>query len=157
MALVPSKIVKSNDIIDVDDDTGVVYGWAIVCKFRKSYDDEFEDYYDLNIDTQGVYKGQRVPECFVEGAMYGAAIDIAKSGMQMVGNDMHEGPDIGRYYFVFPLTEKMAKGLEIQSKRTGLIVGYHPGDEAILKKFKDGTYTGFSVEGARVEYEEVEV
>ncbi len=53
----------------------------------------------------------------------------------------------------FPLTEEIAKSLEMDTKRTGLLVAYKPEPE-VLAKFVDGTYTGFSMEGARVTFEE---
>lgn len=157
MAQVPSKIVKVGGDLQVDTEHGLVFGYAIVSKTRAGFDGEFADYYDLNVDLDGVLKGQRVPEHITEDAMFKAAVDAAETGMQMAGNVQHAGPDVGSYYFMFPVTEEMAKALDWQVKKTGLVVGYHPGDEEVLKKFKDGTYTGFSIEGARVEYEEEEV
>jgi hypothetical protein len=49
-----------------------VFGYAIVSKTRDTFDGEFEDYYDLNVDTDGVHKGQRVPENITEDAMFKA-------------------------------------------------------------------------------------
>jgi hypothetical protein len=156
VAKVGDKIVKVNDVINVDAEHGLVFGYAIVSKTRADFDGEFEDYYDLNVDQDGLHKGQRVPEHITEEAMFKAAVDAAETGMQMAGNDMHAGPDVGSYYFMLPVTEEMAKALGWQVKKTGLVVGYHPADEDVLAKFKNGTYTGFSIEGARVEYDEIE-
>jgi len=142
------KIVKVNDVLSVDEEHGLVIGWAIVCKLNG------EDYYDLNVDTDGVHKGKRVPEHITEDCMFKAAAEAAEAG-QCPGNDMHAGPDAGSYHFMFPMTTEIAKALDITTKRTGLLVGYKPPAD-ILAKFKDGTYTGFSIEGARVSYEEVE-
>jgi hypothetical protein len=103
-----------------------------------------------------VHKGKRVPEHITEDAMFKAAVDAAESGLQMAGNVQHAGDDVGAYYFMFPVTEEIAKALDWQVTKTGLVVGYHPGDDDVLAKFKDGSFTGFSIEGARVEYEEVE-
>lgn len=155
MAKVAEKIVKVNDVISVDEGHGLVFGYAIVSKTRNA-DGAFEDYFDLNVDTEGVHKGKRVPEHITEDAMFKAAVDAAESGLQMAGNDMHAGPDVGTYYFMFPVTEEIAKSLGWTVEKTGLVVGYHPADDDILAKFKDGTYTGFSIEGARVAYDEVE-
>lgn len=151
-----SKIVKVNDVINVDAEHGLVFGYAIVCKTRDTFDGEFQPYFDLNVDLDGVHKGKRVPEEITEDCMFKAAVDAAATGLQMAGNVQHEGDDVGAYYFIFPVTEEMAKSLDWQVKKTGLVVGYHPGDDDVLKKFKDGTFTGFSIEGARVEYEEFE-
>lgn len=156
MGTSPSKIVKVGGDLQVDTEHGLVFGYAIVSKNRATVDDEFEDYYDLNVDQEGIHKGKRVPEHITEDAMFKAAVDAAETGMQMPGNEQHAGPDVGSYYFMFPVTEEIAKALGWQVTKTGLVVGYHPGDDDVLAKFKDGTYTGFSIEGARVEYEEVE-
>lgn len=151
-----TKIVKVNDVINVDEEHGLVFGYAIVCKTRDDYEGEFVDYFDLNVDQEGIHKGQRVPENITEPCMFKAAVDAAELGTQMPGNEQHAGPDVGSYYFMLPVTEEIAKALDWKVKKTGLVVGYHPGDEEVLKKFKDGTITGFSIEGARVDYEEVE-
>lgn len=156
MTKAATKIVKVNDVINVDSEHGLVFGYAIVSKTREAFDGEFTDYYDLNVDTEGVHKGQRVPEHITEDAMFKAAVDAAETGLQMAGNVQHAGADVGAYYFMLPVTEEMAKALDWQVKKTGLVVGYHPNDAEVLQKFKDGTFTGFSIEGARVDYEEVE-
>lgn len=157
MSKASDQILKVNDVINVDAEHGLVFGYAIVCKTRDTHDGEFADYYDLNVDQDGVHKGQRVPENITEDAMFKASVDAAETGMQLPGDEQHAGPDVGSYYFMFPVTEEIAKALDWQVKKTGLVVGYHPGDDEVLKKFKDGTYTGFSITGARVEYEEEEV
>lgn len=155
MTQVASKIIKVNDVLNVDDEHGLVFGYAIVCKKRDD-DGKLVEYYDLNVDMDGVHKGQRVPEHITEDAMFKASVDAAQTGMQMAGNDMHAGPDVGEYYFQFPVTEEIAKALGWTVEKTGLVVGYHPGDDDVLAKFKNGEYTGFSIEGARVEYDEIE-
>ncbi len=155
MAGIADKIVKVNDVLNVDEEHGLVFGYAIVCKTRQA-DGTFAEYYDLNVDVDGVHKGQRVPEHITEDAMFKAAVEAADSGMQMPGNVQHAGPDTGSYYFMLPVTEEMAKALGWTVEKTGLVVGYHPADDDVLAKFKDGTFTGFSIEGARVEYAEIE-
>lgn len=131
-------------ICKVDSQHGLVFGFAIVCK------NAGQEYFDLNIDDDG----ERVPEYIPEDTMLKAAIDFAKTARP--GNEMHKGPDVGTYYFLFPLTTDIAKAFNIQSSRTGLMVAYHPGDPEVLEKFRDGTYKGFSIEGKRVKIEEVE-
>lgn len=144
--------VATSQILKVDTALGLVFGFAIVSKVRNDAG-ELEDYYDLNVDSAGEHAGKRVPENITEDAMFKAAVDAASSGVQMAGNDMHEGDDTGTFYFMFPLTEEIAKSLEIETKRTGLLVAYKP-EPDVLAKFQDGTYTGFSMEGARVTFEE---
>jgi hypothetical protein len=142
------KILKVSEVLSVDEEHGIVIGWGIVCKV------DGEPYYDLNIDTDGVHKGKRVPEHITEDAMFKAAAEAVSDGL-LAGNEMHDGPDSGHYCFLFPLTDAIAKALDITTKRTGLLLGYKPEPE-VLAKFKNGTYTGFSIEGARVEFEELE-
>lgn len=149
------RIIKVNETISVDEEHGLVFGYAIVCKVRNDAG-ELEDYYDLNIDTDGVHKGKLVPENVTEDGMFKCAVDAQAAGAQLPGNDMHEGPDVGSYYFMFPVTTEIAKALGWEVEKTGLVVGYHPGDADVLAKFKNNTYTGFSIEGARVAYEELE-
>lgn len=132
-------------IAKVDQSLGLVFGWAIVCKVNG------EDYYDLNIDTAGPHKGERVPEHITEAAMVKAAVGFADEGY--VGNEMHDGPDVGHYPFTFPLTTEIAKAMGIQSEKTGLMVAYKP-PASILAKFASGEYTGFSIEGRRIHYQE---
>jgi len=152
---IPERIIKVGGDLTVDTEHGLVFGYAIVSKSRDALDGEFADYYDLNVDTEGVHKGKRVPEHITEEAMFKAAVDAMSTGMQLAGDVNHAGPDVGSYYFMFPVTEEIAKALDWQVLKTGLVVGYHPGDDDVLQKVKDGTLTGFSITGARVEYEEI--
>lgn len=138
----------------VDETHGLVFGWAIVCKKRNA-EGQLEDYYDLNVDVDGVHKGKRVPEHITEDAVLKAFAEAADSGMSMVGNVMHKGDDTGHFPGLFPMTEEIAKALGIDTDRTGLLVCYKPEAE-VLAKFKNGTFTGFSIEGGRVEHEELE-
>lgn len=144
--------VSTSQILKVDVSHGLVFGFAIVSKVKNDAG-ELEDYYDLNVDHAGPHAGKRVPENITEDAMFKAAVDAASQGVQMAGNDMHAGDDTGTFYFMFPLTTEIAKALEIDTPRTGLLVAYKP-EPDILAKFQDGTYTGFSMEGARVTFEE---
>lgn len=153
MTKAADKIVKVSDVLSVDEGHGIVVGYAIVTKIRNDQG-VLEDYFDLNVDQDGVHKGKHVGENITDDAVLESYIDVRKSADQLPGNDMHAGPDTGVYYDLFPLTEEIAKSLDIVAKRTGLLCVYKP-EPDVLAKFKDGTYTGFSIEGARVDYEEV--
>lgn len=135
-------------IAKVDDALGLVFGYAIVCN------KDGKPYYDLNVDKMqdGSYK--RVPEHIPEDAMLKAAVNFMQSANRP-GNEMHAGPDVGTYVFAFPMTADIAKAFGIQTKMTGLMIAYKPSPE-VFAKYKDGTYTGFSIEGRRVSAEEVE-
>jgi hypothetical protein len=144
-----TRIVKVSDVLSVDEEHGIVIGWAIVCKING------EPYYDQNVDIAGPHVGKRVPEHITEDAMFKCAADAVSDGL-LSGNEMHRGPDVGHYSFLLPLTTDIAKALDITTKRTGLIVGYKPNDADVLAKFKNGTYKGFSIEGDRVSFTEEE-
>lgn len=136
---------QSFRVAKIDESLGLVFGWAIVCKVNG------EDYFDLNVDQEGVLKGQRVPEHIPEEVMTKAAVDFMQS--DRAGNEMHDGPDSGHYVFAFPMTTDIAKALNIQTDKTGLLVAYKPTPD-VLAKFKAGTYTGFSIEGKRLDWTE---
>jgi hypothetical protein len=132
-------------IAKVDETLGVVFGWAIVCTRDGA------DYYDWNVDAAGVHKGGLVPEHITESAMLKSAADFMASAR--AGNEMHTGSDVGTFLFAFPLTAEIADAMGIASDKTGLMVGYQA-PPAVLAKFRDGTYTGFSIEGKRIQFQE---
>lgn len=121
-------------VAKVDSDLGLVFGFAIVCKR------EGERYFDLQGDH------------ITEAAMLKAAADFMVNSR--ISKDMHEGGADGTVVFAFPMTSDIAKALEIETKQTGLLIAMKPSSD-VLTKFKDGTYTGFSIGGSRVEDEEV--
>lgn len=128
-------IAKASKIVKVDDALGLVFGFAIVCKQGG------EEYYDI--------QGDHIPE----ESMLKAATDFMLHSR--VASEMHTGEDVGRVVFAFPLTTDVAKALDIETLRTGLLIAMKPAAE-VLEKFRDGTYTGFSIGGVRLEDEEVE-
>lgn len=135
-------------IAKIDEEHGIVYGWAIVCE------KDGEPYYDLNIDKNDDGTWERVPEHIPPLSMVKAALNFAENA-ERPGNEMHKGPDSGSYVFMMPMTAEMAKGFGIETSQTGLMVGYKPTPD-VLQKFRDGTYTGFSIEGSRISCEESE-
>lgn len=133
-------------VANIDEELGVVFGWAIVCT------EKGQPYYDLNIDWEGQYAGERVPEHIPEPTMLKACLEFMETD-ERAGNEMHAGPELGKFVCAFPLTAEIAKAMGISSDKTGLMVGYKP-PEAVLAKFKSGEYTGFSIEGWRTDCEE---
>lgn len=126
-------------VLKVDEALGLVFGWAIICK------ENGEDYFDLNVDRAGPLKGKRVPENIPEDVMLKAALDFAAE-TERPGNEMHVGQAKGTHVFIFPLTTEIAKALDIETKRTGLLIAYQPPPD-VLAKYASGEYTGFSIEG----------
>ncbi len=123
--------MRTEKICKVDDEMGVVFGWAIVCKV------DGEPYFDTQDDH------------ITEEAMLKASLDFILSGAD--GKEMHKGDPDGEMIYRFPLTDQIKKAMGIESKLSGLIVGYKPNSPEILEKFRDGTYTGFSIGGAVLE------
>lgn len=123
-------------VCKVDVQHGLVIGFAIVCKR------DGEDYYDL--------QGDHIPE----ESMLAAAVDFMAGAR--IAKEMHAGDANGTVLFAFPLTTDIAKALGIETQMTGLLIGMKPDSAATLQKFRDGTYTGFSIGGTRGEDEEME-
>ena len=114
----------------VDESLGIVFGFAIICKR------DGNEYVDV--------QGDHVPE----SAMLEATAEYMAG--DRVAKDMHVGDAIGQLVFGFPLTDDIAKALEITTRQTGFIVGMKPNDE-IMEKFRSGDYTGFSIGGRRIQ------
>jgi hypothetical protein len=127
----------STRILKADTALGIVFGFAIVCKV------DGEEYFDL--------QGDNIPE----DAMAKAAAEFMAD--LRVGKAMHDGDQVADVVFAFPLTTDIAKALDIETKQTGLLIGFKPRDAAMLEKFANGEYTGFSIGGERVIDEPAEV
>ena len=136
----PEKFETAAKVCKVDDELGIVFGWAIICK------QDGQDYFDAQND--------HIPE----DAMLKAAAEfmpIAAAG------EMHEYDDgglavvKGSIPFAWPLTTEIAKAMGIETKQTGFMIGMKPDDRAMLEKFRDGTYSGFSIGGERIKDEVV--
>jgi len=127
-------------ILKVDDDRGLIFGFAVVCKVAG------EDFYDLD------------NEHITEDAMFDAANDFAAS--ERVSCKMHErdasGAPVkdGGVLHTFPLTTEIAKALGIQTEKTGLLVALKPDNQETLDKARSGEYTGFSIGGSIIEVED---
>lgn len=121
-------------VCKVDDSLGLVFGWAIVCT------EDGDPYFDV--------QGDHIPEY----SMVKAATDFMLHSR--AAKEMHQGDETGQILYAFPMTSDIAKALGIETKRTGLLIGMRPSPE-VLGKFRDGTYTGFSIGGAYLQNEEV--
>ncbi len=117
-------------VAKVDAELGIVFGYAIVCKM------DGEEYFDT--------QGDHIPE----QSMLEATADFM-SGERLT-KVMHDGDAMGQVVFGFPLTNEIAKALNIEVSRTGFIVGMQPDDADILEKYRTGEFTGFSIGGQRI-------
>lgn len=115
----------------VDEELGLVFGWGIVCK-----DESGADYRDS--------QDNHIPEA----AMVHATTDFMKT--ERMAGEMHTRMDAGTILHSFPLTGDIAKAMGIETKKTGWMIAMAP-DPAMLAKFADGTFTGFSIGGEHIE------
>lgn len=139
MEATTTKMFKAT-IAKVDPGLGMVFGYAIVCEEGGvPYFDNDKDGFDEHITPD---------------AMLDAAVGFAKSAR--VAKENHTGDQIGINLFLFPMTTEIAKALDITVQRTGLLIGMRPDQPEVLAKFADGTYTGFSIGGSRLEIEDVD-
>jgi hypothetical protein len=114
------------DVAKVDEELGIVFGFSIVCK------EDGEDYYDTQNDN--------IPEPVMLKSTF------AYMSGDRIAKDSHRGRAIGQVVFGFPLTGEIAKALDIQTARTGFLIGMRPRSD-VMAKFKAGDYTGFSIGG----------
>lgn len=121
-------------VLKTDAEHGVVFGFAIVSTI------DGEKYFDLQGDH------------ITEDAIVKATLEFSEAGA--VGKVMHVGDCVAGVPFMFPLTADIAKSLDITTSKTGLLIGFKPSADD-LEKFRDGTYTGFSIGGTRGEDEDV--
>lgn len=128
------KFETAATVCKVDESLGLVFGWAIICK------QDGEDYFDV--------QGDNIPE----DSMLKASADFMANSR--VAKEMHDGEQIGDVVFAWPMTSEIAKAMGIETKNTGLMIAMKPATD-VLKRFKSGEYTGFSIGGQRVKDEEV--
>lgn len=127
----------TGEVVKVNEELGLVLGWAIVCS------EKGVDYFD----TQGDH--------VTEKGMFGAAVDFFENSR--VAGHMHEKVAAARgvVSFGFPLTDEVATAFGITCEKRGLMIAMKP-DADMLKRFKDGELTGFSIGGLRGEDQEVD-
>jgi len=123
----------SCEVVKTDASRRLVFGFAVVCKI------DGEDYYDL--------QDEHIPE----DVALDAFLDFAKSAR--TAKEMHDGESVGMHPFIFPLTTDIAAALEIETSKTGVLVGAQF-DEERFAKFESGEFTGFSIGGSGFTVEE---
>lgn len=117
-------------ILKVDDELGLVLGWAIICTI------DGVEYFDK--------QGDHIPD----NSMLEASADFMLNSR--VAKEMHVGDEKGTVVFAWPMTEEIAKSFGIEVQQTGLMIAMKPDNPEMLEKFRDGTYNGFSIGGHRI-------
>ena len=114
------------EFVKAYEELGMLFGYAVVCK------EDGEEYYDL--------QGDHIPE----DAMLRAAVDFMLDYRYAYDSHVY---GIGTVIFAWPMTEDIAKSMDITAKRTGLMVGIKVDNMDIIRRFRQGIYTGFSIGG----------
>lgn len=135
---------QTASIIKVDSDLGLVLGWAIISTI------DGDPYFDK--------QGDHIPD----ESMLQASTDFMLH--KRVMGDMHvkenfennTAKNAGTVVFCWPMTAEIAKAFGIDTCQTGLMIAVKPDDEEVLEKYRNGTYTGFSIGGSRIDEEEVD-
>lgn len=120
---------KHGNFYKVSGDTA--YGWAFVSTINGV------PYFDTGDGTFS----DHIPE---------ESIDVVASNFMeksRAGLDMHEGDRVADVVFAYPMTDAIAKGVEVTSAKTGLLIGWKPYDKDILSKVASGERIGFSIGG----------
>ena len=118
-------------VAKVDPKLGLVFGFGAIST------EDGELYYDEHDEHAS------------EAELLKGALDFVEN-WQVVGEehtgDGHTVDLHGTAPFVFPLLADIAKALEIETPRTGILVGFKP-DAETMQKFASGVLTGFSMGG----------
>lgn len=124
-------------ICKIDEELGLVFGWAVICT------QDGEPFIDSQND--------HAPEDATLIAATDFMLKYRTAGEMHRLEDDNEPYDAGDVVFCFPLTTEIAKAFNIQTDTTGLLIAMKPRSEDMLEKFRDGTYTGFSIGGKYLE------
>lgn len=134
---------ENANFVKIDEELGLVFGWAIVCTINGV------QYFDLN---RNPLTGDLEPDGITQKGMLRAGMYYMEG--DRVAKIMHRGGIVGKIIFAWPETDETLQAFDMTSKITGLKVCFKPDNKADIEKFKDGTFTGFSIGG---EYGELEV
>lgn len=129
-----NKSQEEATVLKVDDEQGLVYGWAYV-----STQDG-----NLLVDSQG--------DSIEPIEMEKMATDFMLNSRN--AKVMHKGENVGTFVHSFPMTNDIMKAFDIYSDREGWLVAMKPDNPEVMKAYKAGDYTGFSIGGKAGDVEE---
>lgn len=130
-----AQILRVERVAKFDDELGLVFGWAIICKKLNKATGAYEPYFDL--------QGDHIPD----DVMMKAVVDFRRNSRGL--DEMHVRKVGGRVLHDMPITEQLARASSILPDFTGWFVGVEPAAEQ-LAKFKSGKLGGFSINGMGV-------
>lgn len=123
----PTEKEFKADIIKIEPDQQLVWGWAYVCTVDGA----------ISLD----HSSEFVTPAEMEKAATNFMLDAR------VAKAMHSGGQIGEVIHSLPLTKELAKALGIQSDREGWIICMKIHDPSIWKRVKSGELPAFSIGG----------
>ena len=129
------------EIIKVDDTLGIVLGWAIICNTGVGIfaEESGDPYFDA--------QGDHIPEYSMLEATTDFMLHSRKAGEMHWKDEEGEAVGKGAVIFAWPMTVEIARAFGIEIDQTGLMIAMKPDDEAMLEKFRNGEYKGFSIGG----------
>lgn len=128
-------VTKTADILKVDNERRIVWGWASVCTMKG------ETVTDLQGDRIAPAQMEKMADRFMRSARAAKA--------------MHYGDDVGEVIHSFPMTKELADAFGIQSEREGWITGTYIKSDEEWGKVRRGEYKGLSI-GGRARRKEAE-
>lgn len=124
----------TGEILKVDSEQRLIYGWASVTKVNDEY----------VVDRQGDV---------IPGPVLEQAVNKFMEHVR-VGKTMHKGEETGKVIHSLPVTKEICDALGIHSDREGWIVAYKVYDDAVWDRVKSGELRAFSI-GGRAQREEL--
>jgi len=120
----------AGNILKVDSETKVVYGWAYVCK---EGDEPVVD-----------HSGDIIEPKELEKAAHDFVVDCRE------GKIMHEGDVQAELVESLFFSEEVQKALEIDLGKVGWFIGMRINDEELMKKVENGDLAMFSIGGSAI-------
>lgn len=124
---VEQTFVKTADVIKVDGERRIAWGWASVSTLKG------ETVVDQQGDTISPVEMEKMADSFMASARTAKA--------------MHEGAGVGEVLHSLPLTKALADALGIATDREGWIIGMKIHDDKTWQMFKSGELAAFSIGG----------
>lgn len=134
VAEIMCKADITGQILKVDEEQRLIYGWAsVITEKGKAVVDLQGDVIEADVLVKAVNE-------FMENVR--------------VGKTMHVGEETGKVIHSLPVTKEICDALGIQSDREGWIVAYKVYDDSVWDRVKSGELRAFSI-GGRAQREEL--
>jgi hypothetical protein len=134
VAEIMCKADITGQILKVDEEQRLIYGWAsVITEKGKTVVDLQGDVIEADVLVKAVNE-------FMENVR--------------VGKTMHVGEETGKVIHSLPVTKEICDALGIQSDREGWIVAYKVYDDSVWDRVKSGELRAFSI-GGRAQREEL--